>query len=65
MSLQFRPQAPANLVAGAKPILHSVCDHADADAVHAQFDRLLDDIVDKPPGPPQAWVMHPSSGRGP
>ena len=30
-------------------LLHSVYDQPDADAVHAQFDRILDALVDKLP----------------
>jgi putative transposase len=30
-----------------KALLHSVYDQPDADAVHAQFDRILDALVDK------------------
>ena len=32
-----------------KALLHSVYDQPDADAVHAQFDRILDALVDKLP----------------
>ena len=32
-----------------KTLLHSVYDQPDADAVHAQFDRLLDAIGEKLP----------------
>src|SRR4030095_12650587 len=32
-----------------KALLHSVYDQPDAEAVHAQFDRILDALVDKLP----------------
>jgi putative transposase len=32
-----------------KALLHSVYDQPDADAVHAQFDRILDALTDKLP----------------
>ena len=32
-----------------KALLHSVYDQPDADAVHAQFDRILDALIDKLP----------------
>ena len=40
---------PKNLWPAVKAMLHSVYDQPDADAVHAQFDRLLDYTADKLP----------------
>ncbi|MCE0487265.1 IS256 family transposase [Ornithinimicrobium sediminis] len=43
-----------------KALLHSVYDQPDADAVHAQFDRVLDTLADKLP----AVAEHLDAGRG-
>jgi putative transposase len=40
---------PKNAWGWVKALLHSVYDQPDADAVHAQFDRILDALVDKMP----------------
>ena len=40
---------PKNAWGWVKALLHSVYDQPDADAVHAQFDRILDALVDKLP----------------
>jgi transposase-like protein len=40
---------PKNGWGWVKALLHSVYDQPDADAVHAQFDRILDALVDKLP----------------
>ena len=34
---------------GVKTLLHSVYDQPDADAVHAQFDRIVDALADNSP----------------
>jgi len=39
-----------------KALLHSVYDQPDAEAVHAQFDRILDALVDKLPASPSIWM---------
>ncbi|HJQ88578.1 MAG TPA: IS256 family transposase [Propionibacteriaceae bacterium] len=40
---------PKNAWGWVKALLHSVYDQPDADAVHAQFDRILDVLIDKLP----------------
>jgi putative transposase len=40
---------PKNAWGWVKALLHSVYDQPDADAVHAQFDRILDTLADKLP----------------
>jgi transposase-like protein len=40
---------PKNAWGWVKALLHSVYDQPDADAVHAQFDRVLDTLADKLP----------------
>ena len=40
---------PKNAWGWVKALLHSVYDQPDAEAVHAQFDRILDALVDKLP----------------
>jgi putative transposase len=40
---------PKNAWGWVKALLHSVYDQPDADAVHAQFDRILDALADKLP----------------
>jgi putative transposase len=40
---------PKNAWGWVKALLHSVYDQPDADAVHAQFDRILDALIDKLP----------------
>ena len=40
---------PKNAWSWVKALLHSVYDQPDAEAVHAQFDRILDALVDKLP----------------
>ena len=39
---------PKHAWGGVKAMLHSVFDQVDADAVHAQYDRLLDNVVKLP-----------------
>jgi putative transposase len=54
-----------------KALLHSVYDQPDAEAVHAQFDRILDALVDKLPtvaqhldaAGPTSWRSPPSRKR--
>ena len=41
--------APKSAWPAVKAMLHSVYDQPDADAVHAQFDKLLDSVADKLP----------------
>jgi transposase-like protein len=38
---------PKNAWGWLKALLHSVYDQPDADAVHAQFDRILDALADR------------------
>jgi transposase-like protein len=42
-------QADSTSWPAVKTMLHSVFDQVDADAVHAQFDKLLDTVADKLP----------------
>jgi putative transposase len=42
-------QTPKNSWGWVKALLHSVYDQPDADAVHAQFDRVVDALTDKLP----------------
>ena len=51
--------APKNAWGWVKALLHSVYDQPDADAVHAQFDRILDALTDKLP----AVAAHLDSAR--
>ena len=49
-----------------KALLHSVYDQPDADAVHAQFDRILDALIDKLPAVAQHLDdAEPTSWRSP
>jgi transposase-like protein len=40
---------PKSAWKGVKALLHSIYDQPDADAVHAQFDRVIDTVADKLP----------------
>jgi hypothetical protein len=51
---------PKNAWGWVKALLHSVYDQPDADAVHGQFDRILDALADKLPG-----VAHHLDQAGP
>ena len=51
---------PKNAWGWVKALLHSVYDQPDADAVHAQFDRILDALADKLP----AVADHLDAGPG-
>ena len=51
---------PKNAWGWVKALLHSVYDQPDADAVHAQFDRILDALADKLP----AVAAAPRRGPG-
>ena len=51
---------PKNAWGWVKALLHSVYDQPDAAAVHAQFDRILDALVDKLP----AVAEHLDAARG-
>ena len=49
-----------------KALLHSVYDQPDAEAVHAQFDRVLEGLYDKlPPSPSTSSRPAPTSSRSP
>ena len=54
---------PKNAWGWVKALLHSVYDQPDADAVHAQFDRILDALADKLPAVAAASRCRP--GRHP
>ena len=47
-----------------KALLHSVYDQPDADAVHAQFDRILDALADKLPAVADASRCRPGRHLG-
>ena len=51
---------PKNAWGWVKALLHSVYDQPDADAVHAQFDRVLDTLTEKLP----AVAEHLDAARG-
>jgi transposase-like protein len=48
---------PKNAWGWVKALLHSVYDQPDAAAVHAQFDRILDALVDKLPAVAEHLVV--------
>ena len=58
---------PKNAWGWVKALLHSVYDQPDADAVHAQFDRILDALADKLPAvaAPSRQPPGPTSWRSP
>ena len=55
---------PKNAWGWVKALLHSVYDQPDADAVHAQFDRILDALVDKLPRRRRASRCRPGRHLG-
>ena len=50
-----------------KALLHSIYDQPDAEAVHAQFDRVLDALAEKLPArsPNTSKTRVPTSSRSP
>jgi transposase-like protein len=48
-TVNLKATCPATSWPAVKTMLHTVFDQVDADAVHAQFDKLLDTVADKLP----------------